>query len=604
VRRGVPLLAVLALLVVPSTASAVDTYAPFGHPCTPQNGVDFCPTANDSQRVPSFDGVPLDVDVTFPLTGSPPFPAIVLLHGFPGLKTSFEATSPNGLSAAKQTYHYNNVYFAQHGYAVINYTARGFGRSCGEPSSRTSPACDHGWFHFADQRYEAHDTQFLLSTLVDEGLVSPNQIGVSGTSYGGGQSMQLAFLRNRIRTTTGSLIPWKSPGGKLLHIAAAWPRWSWADFADSAIPNGRFLDFKTPGVSDSVKPIGVTKQSVIDELYLGGVVLGYLAPQGADPTADLKTWKDELEAGEPYGSNVQAVGSQFIKFKSALSLGTSPAPLLVMNGWTDPIFPATEGLRVYNYLRGHNKNAAVSLQLGDVGHFRTGNALTSYKVFNGQGSAFFDHYLRGLAGGPAAGAVTALGQGCPKGKVSPGAVTVPSYSKFARGDLHLAFGGSRKLGPGGASDPLGKTYDPVHNSDPCWTVKGGAAKGSLVLKRTSPGFTLAGATTVIAKVKTTGGFGQIDARLWDVTKGKRRLIDTSTYRLKKKQKGKITFQLFGNEYKFAKGHTIELELVGHDSPVFLRDTGFKVKLSTVSADVPTREKPNLKRGIVKPPKRH
>ena len=170
--------------------------------------------------------------------------------------------------------------------------------------------------------------------------------------------------------------------------------------------------------------------------------------------------------------------------------------------------------------------------------------------------------------------------------------------------MHLAFGGSRKLGPGGASDPLGKTYDPVHNSDPCWTVKGGAAKGSLVLKRTSPGFTLAGATTVIAKVKTTGGFGQIDARLWDVTKGKRRLIDTSTYRLKKKQKGKITFQLFGNEYKFAKGHTIELELVGHDSPVFLRDTGFKVKLSTVSADVPTREKPNLKRGIVKPPKRH
>src|SRR5438876_4140731 len=91
VRRGVPLLAVLALLVVPSTASAVDTYAPFGHPCTPQNGVDFCPTANDSQRVPSFDGVPLDVDATFPLTGSPPFPAIVLLHGFPGLKTSFEA---------------------------------------------------------------------------------------------------------------------------------------------------------------------------------------------------------------------------------------------------------------------------------------------------------------------------------------------------------------------------------------------------------------------------------------------------------------------------------------------------------------------------------
>ena len=39
---------------------------PFGHACAPQNGVLFCPTATDAQRVPSFDGVPLDVDVTLP----------------------------------------------------------------------------------------------------------------------------------------------------------------------------------------------------------------------------------------------------------------------------------------------------------------------------------------------------------------------------------------------------------------------------------------------------------------------------------------------------------------------------------------------------------
>ena len=58
-------------------------------------------------------------------------PLILMLHGFPGSKTSFESTSPAGKPKDTQTYHWNNVYFAQRGYAVINYTARGFGRSCG-----------------------------------------------------------------------------------------------------------------------------------------------------------------------------------------------------------------------------------------------------------------------------------------------------------------------------------------------------------------------------------------------------------------------------------------------------------------------------------------
>ena len=34
----------------------------------------FCPTARDAQRVPSFDGVPLDVDLTLPALGDGPFP--------------------------------------------------------------------------------------------------------------------------------------------------------------------------------------------------------------------------------------------------------------------------------------------------------------------------------------------------------------------------------------------------------------------------------------------------------------------------------------------------------------------------------------------------
>ena len=85
----------------------------------------------------SFDGVPLDVDVTLPPTGDGPFPTIAMLHGYGGDKTSFEATVPEGNGGT--TYRYNNVYYAQQGYAVVTYTARGFGRSCGKPDSRTAP---------------------------------------------------------------------------------------------------------------------------------------------------------------------------------------------------------------------------------------------------------------------------------------------------------------------------------------------------------------------------------------------------------------------------------------------------------------------------------
>ena len=181
--------------------------APFGHVCKAQDGVRFCPTETLAQRVPSFDGVPLDVDVTLPASGKGPFPAIVMLHGWGGSKTEFESTTAAG--NGNETYDYNNIYYAEHGYAVLNYTARGWGNSCGTEESRAeTPGCDEGWLRLADQRYEARDTQYLLGLLADEKIVKPRSIGVTGISYGGGQSIELAYLKNRIRLPNGEFAPW------------------------------------------------------------------------------------------------------------------------------------------------------------------------------------------------------------------------------------------------------------------------------------------------------------------------------------------------------------------------------------------------------------
>src|SRR4051794_17908361 len=97
--------------------------APLGIGCTPQAGVRFCQGNGSSQRVATFDGVPLDADATLPATGDGPFPTIVMLHGWGGSKTSFESADGSDTGGS---YHYSNIWFAKQGYAVLNYTARGW----------------------------------------------------------------------------------------------------------------------------------------------------------------------------------------------------------------------------------------------------------------------------------------------------------------------------------------------------------------------------------------------------------------------------------------------------------------------------------------------
>ena len=254
-RRILALLAAAATIAVAAAPAQAAPPLPFGHACAPQDGVLFCPTASDAQRVPSWDGVPLDVDVTLPPNGDGPFPVIVMMHGWAGSKTAFESHTPDN--------RYSNVSYAQQGYAVVNYSARGYGRSCGTPDSRTSPACDRGWIHLADHRYEGRDTQHLVGLLVDQGVARADAIGVTGISYGGIQSLNLARLRNRVRMEDGSFMPWTSPSGTPLAIAAAWARWPGSDLTYALQPNGRFLDFRTPKPRDTIRPGGVTRSRSI-----------------------------------------------------------------------------------------------------------------------------------------------------------------------------------------------------------------------------------------------------------------------------------------------------------------------------------------------------
>lgn len=586
--------------------------APFGHACTAENGVRFCPTPDLASRVPSFDGVPLDVDVTLPEQGAGPFPTIVMLHGFGGSKTDFESATPAGpapeeAGGGSTIYRYNNDFYARRGYAVVNYTARGFGNSCGGGTGGDhAGACAPGYIRLADSRYEARDTQYLLGLLADEGVAKPRDIGVTGISYGGGQSIELAFLRDKILTPKGKLAPWRSPKGKKMEIAAAYPRWPWSDLVSALIPNGRFKDWKVAGKGQSLNPFGVPIASYLNGLYLTGVLSGYYcgsAPASspcADPEANITQDKAWIDAGQPLPAEAKTALQGIYRFHGGYALhflkgASTPSPLLIESGFTDELFPIEQALRVYGYLRSQNKQAPVALQLGDLGHSRGSNKPGLNHYFNDQAARFFAAHLLGAKKkAPAPGLVTAFTTTCPLSAPDGGPFKATSWKGLHKGLFRFGGKSAHQFTSDGGSAEVARTFDPVFGTkEACKTIPFTPEENTATYFRTvKRGFTLLGRTTIEAQISTTGQYGQIDARLWDVSpEGTQLLVDRAVYALEPGQSGPLSFQLHGNGYHFAKNHKLELQLLARDAPYYQPGNfPFTVNVSNVQVTLPTLQR--------------
>ncbi|MDQ1702583.1 MAG: type transport system ATP-binding protein, partial [Frankiaceae bacterium] len=344
--------AALALAVAAAPAQA----APLGlTQCGPVQGVHAC-----SGLVPSWDGVPLDVTLVLPsatATAGGPLPLVTEINGLGNSKHEY-------LDPASEAYTGNAYGWAKRGYAVLTYTARGFWGSCGTPEARAANpvACAKGYIHLADVRYEARDAQHLMGRLVDEHIADPARLGVTGDSYGGGQTTMLAALRDRVVLPDGSLVPWTSPGGTPLRVAAAAPVIPWTDLVYAIAPNGRTVaDGVTPAGAE-IAPVGVFKGTVanailaamqtatgpgqpIGEPFVPGRPMGFLSPPGADPQADIPAWVARADAGEPYTDDyISGVIAMLERFHSAYGIDTShaPPPLFVGTGFTDDLFPVDE----------------------------------------------------------------------------------------------------------------------------------------------------------------------------------------------------------------------------------------------------------------------
>src|SRR5262245_19678368 len=460
--RRLPLLGFLvATLLGASTAPAAVVGSVFGGrvACALQEGVQLC-AGGPGARVETWDGVPLDANVTLPpssMTG--PFPLIVDIHGWGVGKTAAPF-----------------VERALDGYVVLSHSARGFQGSCGLPETRgTDPtladpdACTkRGWVRLADVRYEARDTQYLAGLLADEGLVIPDKIGVTGASYGGGQSMILAALRNRVMLPDGTLVPWRSPGGLPMTIAAAAPLIQWSDLAEALTPAGRTLDFRVDNPYGH--RAGIRKESWNTVLYTAGNGTGFYAPPGADPDADLTAWNARLSQGEPYDGDpmLEHVLDEITRHHSAYYVDdtVTPAPLFIYNAWTDDLFPADETVRFWRRTRARHPDADISLHFANgFGHPRAALGGNIARV-NERVRQFFARHLQG-ADGPVLPALETFTQGC-NGTPEAGPFTAADWDAIHPGEVRFASAAAHRFDQAGGAKATATALNPL-GGGPCRT---------------------------------------------------------------------------------------------------------------------------------------
>jgi predicted acyl esterase len=589
--------AVTSLAAAPVASAEIKSVFDGRIACTTvESGVRYC-EGSTATRVASFDGMPIDLNVAFPPAPAKGadgnYPLLFLLHGWGGSKS--------GRATLER--------WANRGYAVLSNSSRGWAGSCGMNTRFEGDCLGLGHHNrLADTRYEVRDVQELAGRLADDGLIDGRRIGTTGGSYGGGQSMALAALRDRIMLPDGTLKPWTSPKrGKAMRIAAAAPEIPWTDLAYSLMPNGRTLDYIAD--ADYGDVVGVMKASFVSGLYATGLASSNYAPPRTDPDADLITWYTLIAGGDPYDQNpvTQDILDEIKSHHSSYYIDHSrpPAPLLIANGWTDDLFPVDEALRFYNRTRTQFPDAEIGLHFIDYGHQRgQGAKAQDVAELRARIDRFLDAYLldgddrwKGHGDDDREDLldVRVRTQTCPSKTEPTKLYTAETWAKMTRGEVRHRSAAAQTVASTGGDPRAGQAFDPITGPGACATAPDQDAPGTAVYRlpaATGDGYTLLGSPTIVADISAPVPSSQIAARLLDVgPDGNETLVARGLYR--PSESGRQVFQLHPNAWRFAAGHTPKLELLGHDMPYGRAgNVPFAVTVADLELRLPTRDRAN------------
>ncbi|MFE7589415.1 alpha/beta fold hydrolase [Kitasatospora sp. NPDC057512] len=295
----------------------------------------------------------VQLDTSFFTTGGGPRPAVLLAHGFGGSK---EGERQRAEQLARQ------------GYAVLTWSARGFGHSGGKIGLNAPDREVEDVKHLVDWLAQRPEVQL-------DGPGDP-RVGITGASYGGAVSLLASAYDHRIDAVATQI--------------------TWWNLADALFPQG----VQGSGAAD-----GVFKKLWAGIFFTTGSA-GDLGPSGEAPR----------ESGGPGPKTDGPVGcGRFLEslcqmYDRVATAGhadpeavalldrSSPssvaaqlkAPTLVVQGQQDSLFPLDQGDRIAKAVAANGAPVAVDWFAG--GH--DGGTDTSARV-DDRVTAWFDHHLKG-----------------------------------------------------------------------------------------------------------------------------------------------------------------------------------------------------------------
>ena len=281
----------------------------------------------------TFDLPGAQIDTTYFTSGSRSVkrPAVLLGHGFGGSKDDVRAQAQK---------------LAREGYAVLTWSARGFGASTGE-------------IGLNDPDHEVADVSRLIDWLAQRPEVRLDKtgdprVGVAGGSYGGAIALLAAGHDDR--------------------VDAVAPRMTYWNLADALFPNG-----------------------VFKKLW-AGVFFGSGSPEGGCGNFDeemCEMYERVAVSGKP-----DAAARELLEARSPSAVGERiKVPTLIAQGQSDSLFPLDQADAMAKAIRANGAPVAVDWFAG--GH-DGGDPETAR--LDARTTAWFDHYLKGDEGaetGPA-----------------------------------------------------------------------------------------------------------------------------------------------------------------------------------------------------------
>ena len=376
-------LAALAALVVLLVAAAVTVVIVVRQPV---------PVTARTLRIAVTDGPGHDQHVSLDATFfTPPghgrVPAILLAHGFGETK---DAVRPEAEQLARA------------GFAVLTWSARGFGRSTGQVALDAPD-------------YEVSDVEQLVSWLARQPRVRLDgpgdpRVGITGASYGGALALLAAAYDHR--------------------IDAVVPQTTWYNLATALFPNAASGAGVPAGPAD-----GVFKKQWAGLLFTQGTTPIFEAPIfdalcGRFLPAVCAMYQQVATAGRP---TPQAISLLERSSPSSVA-GRIDAPTLLIQGESDSLFGLDQANANYRAIR---RNGAPVDMVWFAGGHDGGNQETSQ--VNQLTEQWFERWLRpGTAAGIPAFAVSReLGFDASTGQEQLGVATAPRYPGLA-GTRHTA----------------------------------------------------------------------------------------------------------------------------------------------------------------------